>query len=158
MPRIFDHLATDQRENISVLQAALGRRRVLPDFRDHDASFAGYAEPSRDFRIERRSLHAQVAAMDRAVFAQLIHDIFDQVAGNGQADALRTAGAALDRGVDPNNVAGEVDERATAIARAAGRVGLQELFLHVHVNIPPLTAYNLRLSVHSRDHTSRRRT
>jgi hypothetical protein len=48
------------------------------------------------------------------------------VGGNGEADALRAAGAREDRGVDADQLAGHVDQRAAGIAGIDRRVGLDE--------------------------------
>ena len=48
------------------------------------------------------------------------------VGGNGKADALRTARAREDRGVDADQPAGKIDQRAAGIARIDGGVGLDE--------------------------------
>ena len=64
-----------------------------------------------------------------------------QVAGHGQADALEAAGLTLDRGIDADDLAGQIDERTAAVAGIDGGIRLQEVFVHVHVQAgPPLGA------------------
>ena len=48
------------------------------------------------------------------------------VGGNGEADALRAAGAREDRGVDADQPPAEIDQRAAGIAGIDGGVGLDE--------------------------------
>ena len=82
--------------------------------------------------------------MNRAVLDQGSLDVLDEVRGDGQADALETAAAALDRRVDADHLAVHVDERPAAVAGIDGRVGLQEVFVHVHVQIAALGADDAR--------------
>src|SRR5262249_53163658 len=58
----------------------------------------------------------------------------------GQADALEAAGAALDGGVDADDLALQVDQRAAGVAGVDGRVGLDEVLVHVHVQATALGA------------------
>src|SRR5262249_48194322 len=58
-----------------------------------------------------------------------------QIAGDGQADALEAASATLDRGVDADYFSFQIHERSAAVARIDGRVGLQEILIHVHVDV-----------------------
>ena len=46
--------------------------------------------------------------------------------GDGEADAVRAAGAREDRGVDADEPAGQIDQRAAGIAGIDGGVGLDE--------------------------------
>jgi hypothetical protein len=87
-------------------------------------------------------LDPQVAAANGAVLQQLGHDIAGQVAGDGQPNPLEPAGLGLDDRADTDHLAFEVDQRAAAVARIDGRVGLQEIFVHVEVQIAALGADN----------------
>ena len=62
--------------------------------------------------------------MHVAVAPQLRADQFDEGAGNGEADALAAARLGQDKRIHADNLAGGIDERATAIAGVDGRVGL----------------------------------
>ena len=71
-------------------------------------------------RAEPRPLHRLAAALGRR------HDDAHHVGGNGKADALRAAGAREDRGVDPDQLARHVDQRAAGIAGIDRGIGLDE--------------------------------
>src|SRR5205823_8247583 len=62
-----------------------------------------------------------VTAADASARAKLRQDRAGQVDRHREAD---TAAAGTDRGVDPDDLAPRVDERAAAVAEIDGRVGL----------------------------------
>src|SRR5947209_3329022 len=64
---------------------------------------------------------------------QLANDVLGPGAWNGQADSLESAGATPDGRVDADDLPFQIDQRATAVAGVDGRVGLKEVFVHVHV-------------------------
>ena len=52
-----------------------------------------------------------------------------EVARDGEADALVAAGLAEDRGVDADQLAARVDQRAAGVARVDRGVGLDEVLV-----------------------------
>ena len=92
-----------------------------------DAYVVGNPQPSGDLRRERLDLHAEIAPVNRALVDELIHDRLGCVAGNGESDALRAAALRLDRGVDADDSAFQVDKWAAAIARIDGGIRLQKV-------------------------------
>ena len=71
-------------------------------------------------RAEPRPLHRLAAALGGG------HDHAHHVGGDRKADALRAAGARIDRGVDAGELAGHVDQRAAGIAGIDRGIGLDE--------------------------------
>ena len=72
---------------------------------------------------------AEVAAGDVAVLDEAVHDVAGEVGGDGEADALVAAGAAEDGGVDADEAALDVHERAAGVAGVDGGVGLDEVLI-----------------------------
>ena len=72
---------------------------------------------------------AEVAAGDLAVFDEALHHVAGEVDGNGEADALVAAAAAEDGGVDADQPAVGVHERAAGVAGIDGGVGLDEILV-----------------------------
>ena len=69
-------------------------------------------------------MQAQVAAHHAAVLHELGNDALGHVDRNGEADPLRGVD---DRGVDADHPAPAVKQRAAAIARVQGGVGLDHV-------------------------------
>ena len=76
--------------------------------------------------IEREGLHvgADGAPADASVFSNLLVGVANDAAGDGEADTFVAAGFRVDEGVDADDVAVGVDERAAAVAGIDGGVGL----------------------------------
>ena len=73
---------------------------------------------------------AEVSAGHFAVLQDLVHDVAGQVHRNGEADALVAFRAVRDDGgVDADQFAAVVDQRAAGVAGIDGRVGLDEVFI-----------------------------
>src|SRR5690606_17096158 len=72
---------------------------------------------------------AEIAADDPAVLDQLLHDAADEIHRDREADSLgRASPAALGHGgVDADELAAGVDERASGISDIDRRVGLDEI-------------------------------
>src|SRR4029078_10443966 len=72
----------------------------------------------------------EVRVADLAALEQLVGGRLGHVAGDSEADA-DVAGRALtrgrDRGVDADDLAGEVDQCATGVTRVDRRVGLERI-------------------------------
>src|SRR5213078_5297454 len=73
--------------------------------------------------------HTEVAAHDVAGGRELREDGFGEVDWNREADPDRATRLRDHRGVDPDGLALGVDERAAAVARVDGRVGLDEVIV-----------------------------
>ena len=61
------------------------------------------------------------------MLSELVHDLLGQLAGDGQAHALRAAGGTFDGGGDADHLAMHVDERTAAVAWIDGGIRLQEV-------------------------------
>ena len=103
--------------------------------------------------IARAKGMAQVDFINEIVPQQRVHQCAIGIAGRGvddqagrlaQHDALRAARLREDRAVDPDQVAGGVDERAARVARIDGSIGLDEIVVWPAADNPPLGADNSR--------------
>src|SRR5690606_32342996 len=74
-------------------------------------------------------LHTQPSARHFALFAQLLVDDLCLVGGDGEADALETAGAAGDGRVDADDLPADVDQRPAGVAGVDGGVDLDEVLV-----------------------------
>ena len=70
--------------------------------------------------------HADAAALNFAVAAQLVGYIHGHIDGDGEGDAHKAAGLAVDLGVYAHYLPAQVEQRATRIAGIDGYVGLDE--------------------------------
>ena len=77
----------------------------------------------------RLNLHADPAAGDRAVVAQLRHHRLHGLGRNVEGDADIAAGRREDRGVDADHVAVDVEGRTAGIALVDGRIDLDEVVI-----------------------------
>src|SRR4051794_33732642 len=102
--------ATDLRDDVALLDAGVRGRAAGRDVL-HLGTHGGRAGDGR------RGIDADVGVLDLAVLDQRLRDLDRVVAGDREADAdaaaVRAGGA--DRGVDPDERAGGVDERATGV-------------------------------------------
>src|SRR5207245_10561855 len=76
---------------------------------------------------DRPRFDAEEGAVNAAVGDKVVGDIFCGVDGNGEADASRGAARRVNRGVDADDFAVRVDERAAGIAAVYGGVRLNGL-------------------------------
>src|SRR5690349_6154382 len=137
-------LARQARDNVAVLQTGLGRRRTLLHLGYQHAFLIVQTQARSHFGIEILDRNAEIATMHRAVLEQLRGNIAGHVRSDGQTDALPAAGAALDRRIDADHFAAEIDQRTAAVAGIDGRVRLQKVFIHIQVQIAALGADDAR--------------
>src|SRR5262249_56745153 len=127
--------------HVAALEAGLGRWRVLEHLGHEHAAGLLEAQALGQVLVGHvADLHAQVAAADDALAQQLLHDVAGEVGGDGHADALPAARAALDGRVDADDLAFQVDQRAARVAGVDGGVGLEEVLVHVDAKAAALGA------------------
>ena len=120
-------MAVEAEHDIAALDATLACRAVLVRARDQRAFGLRQSERLREVRRHFLNLDAQPSAHDAPMRLQLIHHVARHVDRNREADAVVGAGAAVDRRVDPDDLALGVDQRATRVAGVDRRVGLNEI-------------------------------
>src|SRR5439155_5965980 len=114
---ILDRLAVDVADDVARLQLGLGGRRIVEHFADDHAGILGELQALGDVGRQVGDLHAEITAVHDAVLLQAGGHAFGEVAGDGEADALEAAAAALDGRVDADRLAVEAHERAAGVAR-----------------------------------------
>src|SRR4029077_17096571 len=83
----------------------------------------------REIRGQVLDGDADAAALHFAKTQDLLHDLARHVDRHGKADPDIAAARRQDRGVDPDTLSAQVDERAPRIARVDRRVGLDEVLV-----------------------------
>ena len=96
---------------------------------DHHALAALHLEGAGQFLGEILNGHAEHPAAYFAVLDQLVHNVHRHVGGDGEADAHIAAGGGEDGGVDTDQLAVEIDQRAAGVARVNGGVGLNKILV-----------------------------
>ncbi|OIQ66910.1 hypothetical protein GALL_515190 [mine drainage metagenome] len=66
---------------------------------------------------------------------ELLHHIARRGHGHGEADAQRSSAARKDGGIDADQVAPRIDQRAAGVAGVDGRIGLDEIFKGVDAEL-----------------------
>ena len=97
------------------------------DLRHERAAVRVELERLREARRDVLNREPDAAALHVAVLEQLRDDLADHVARNREADADVAARAGQDRGVDTEQLAVDVDERAARVAGIDRRVRLNEV-------------------------------
>ena len=82
-----------------------------------------------EFGVQRLHADAEPAALHFAVLDQLRHDRRHHVARYREADADVAAGGRENCGVDADQLAAQIHQRATRIAGVDRRIGLNEIFV-----------------------------
>jgi hypothetical protein len=124
---IADLLAVDFGDDVADLAGRLCLRenRVPPASRS--AGGIGFVEEFRVVRSDIRDANADVAVADLAVTDQSLDRGLDDLRGNREAHAGERSGRRDEEGVDADQFAARVDQRAAGVAGVDGRVGLDEL-------------------------------
>jgi hypothetical protein len=121
-----DVVAVDADDAVAVLQSGLGGGGAGHDGADDGAGLGGAADGGFDVAAG----DAEPAADDLAGALDLRDDLLGLVDGDGEAEALA---AGVDGGVDGDDLALEVEQRAAARAGGDRGVGLQEVDVAVGV-------------------------
>ena len=84
---------------------------------------------------QRLHLHAEPAANNLAVFDDRFHHLQRKLHRDGESDALRTAGLGNDGGVDADQVASCIHQRAARVATVDRSIGLDEVLVGVEAQL-----------------------
>ena len=109
------------------MQAGVLGRAAGHHLGDHAADHVVHAEGFRQGGVDVLDGDAQVAANHPAVLDQVGHHLAGDRRRGGEADALPVAVRGQNGGVDADQVATGVDQRAAGVAAVDGRVGLDEI-------------------------------
>src|SRR5271165_351294 len=109
---------------IAPANAGLGRRPVRGHGFYQQAVLHRQIESAREIPAHWKRFHSQKRGVHAAIGHQVVGDVFRGVDGNGEADARGGAAGRVNRGVDADDFAMRIDERAAGISAVDGRVGL----------------------------------
>ena len=125
---VVHRLAVDRDDHVAGLELRPRPRANLraPGSRPRPAARLG-AEHARDLRRQVLRLHAERAVLDAAGGDQLAHHVVGQVGRNRKADADVAAGRRVDRRIDADQLAAQIDQGAAGIARIDRGIGLDEV-------------------------------
>src|SRR5262249_52665610 len=135
--RILHRLAVHRQNDISGLDAGLGRRAARLRFGNERAFRFLDAEAVGDVGGHRLNLNADPAARDGTPVLELRHDALDRLSRDRESDAHRAAGRRKDRRVDADDVTIDVEGWATGIALVHRRIDLNEIVVGAGADIAP---------------------
>ena len=107
------------------------------NFRNQSALIAFQGERLGKSGRDVLDANAEISANDLACLHEAVSDLRNDVGGHSEAHALEAAAAAENRGVDANQSAIDVDERATGVAGIDRGVGLDEVLIALDVGKDP---------------------
>src|ERR1035437_553513 len=122
--------AVDVQDDVTLFQASLLGRAVGGHVADQRAAHFRFMEGLGDGGRHFLSHHAQVCAGHLTVVDDLLHHIARHTHRDGKTDALiafRSMGQ--DGGVDADQLAAVIDQRAARVAGVDRRIGLNEVFV-----------------------------
>src|SRR5579863_447991 len=122
--RILDRRAIDGADDIARLDSGFGGRTVGLRLVDHGALGLLHAEAFGDAGGHWLNLQAQPATRDVTVLLELRHHGLRGLRRNVETDADRAAGGRIDRRVDADHLAVDVERRSAGIAFVDGSVDL----------------------------------
>src|ERR1700728_3646942 len=135
LARIVDRRAVHRGDDVTALDSGIGRGTLMLRLGHQSAGGLLQSEAVGEVRGDRLYLHADPAAGDAALIAQLPDDALDRIGRDGEGDTDRTAGGREDRRVDADDVAIDVEGRATGIALVDRRVDLDEVVIGAGADI-----------------------
>src|SRR5438105_1561225 len=127
---VLDGGAVEADDDVAGTQARLERGRGAADALDQQAARIRSAELRRILRRQRcEHDRADRSAPHFAVLQEVVDDAPREVARDREADPLVAAALAEDGGVDADQLAARVHQRAAGVARVDGGVRLNEVFV-----------------------------
>src|SRR5690606_33197196 len=127
--RVFHRTPVQALHDVAGLNAGLVGGTAAQYAGDQHAAAVLDVKTFRQLRRQVLRLDAQPAAFHVAALDYLGHDIGREVHGNGETDTLGTARAAVDSGVDTDQLAVGIDQCAAGVARVDGRIGLHKILV-----------------------------
>ena len=132
--RRVDHGAVDTGQDVAGFDAGCRSRVLLEDFVDqHPFAFVD-AELACQLHRERLDADAQPASCHPSLRQQLLNHLLGHVGGNRKTDPL---GEVNDGGIDADDFAAQVEERAARVAGIDRRVRLNEIFVAREIDVLP---------------------
>ncbi len=125
--KLFSGLPFRLHDDVPGFNPRFGGAGVWQDFTDEGAALNVEIHRFGDVGAHFHAFNAQQAALDFAKLNKLVGEGFRHIAWNGKADADAAAARREDRGVDPDKLAVEVQQRAAGVAAVNRGVGLNEI-------------------------------
>src|SRR5690606_3616422 len=130
-PAVVDLLVVDPDDDVVHLYPGFFGGGARLDIGDQCAAIDFGTERLGAFRVDRGDGDAEQAAANFTEVDDLAHDRARDLRRHGETDADVAAGAGEDRGIDTDEFAPHVHERATRVAGINGRIGLDEVLDNV---------------------------
>ena len=111
-----------------VSHARFCRAGIRQHFADEGAALHVQVERFGDIGAHFRAFNTQQAALHFAKLNQLLCQGTGHIAGDGKANPDAAAARGEDRGVNTNQLAVEIQQRAAGVAPVNGGVGLDKVF------------------------------
>ena len=124
-------LAVDCENDVARAKAGLVRGAILFDLGDERTLRFAEADGGGDLGRQRLEREPELAARHVTGGAKLRQHVLERVDGDGKADA---ATLGLDDGVDADDLAAQVEERAAAVAGVDRGVGLDEIVVRARAD------------------------
>src|ERR1022692_3516805 len=137
MAAVSDFPAVELQHHVAVLEAGAGggtSRHHVPNERAARILEVEFLRQGGSHVLDH---DAQISARDVSVGDQAPHDVAGETGWDRETYALAAAGTAHDGGVDPDQAAVDVHQRAARVARIDRRVGLDEVLVVLDAHIPP---------------------
>ena len=125
--KTVQRFAVQANDDVAGFDPRFGGSGVWQHFTDEGAALNVEVHRLGDIGAHFHAFNAQQAALDFAKLNELVGEGFRHVARDGEADADAAAARRQDRGVDPDKLAVEVQQRAAGVAAVDGGIGLDEI-------------------------------
>src|SRR3984893_14920348 len=135
--QVSDVLPIERQNDVALLKAGSRTRAVRCNDGHESALLAVQAEARRDRRCHLLNLYSKPAAADLAVLLELDRDCLRNVGRYGKANADASPVWGIDRSVDANHFAFEIEGWPAGIAAIDRRVDLQNVVDRTRMDIAP---------------------
>src|SRR6185437_11141450 len=144
LARVANRRSIDCCNNVTALDTGFDRRAAGLRLVVKSTGGLLQAHAVGNVRRYRLDLHADPPAGNDALIAQLAYHVLDGTGRNGERDADRAARWRVDRGIDADHVAVDVEGGATGIALVHRRIDLDEIIVGAGANVPAAGGDNTR--------------
>ncbi len=123
---LLDFLVIEEKDDVAFFNLGLISSAVLCDFSYKRAFCLLKTEALGKFRSQSLNDDSELAAMNLAVFNQIVLDLERQVDRNCERKSHEAAGSGEDLGVDTDHFTFHIEKRTAGVAGVDGRIRLNE--------------------------------